>query len=168
MERQYGYLCKSLFGIGTLLLCGMLLVPALRLIPAGVQAQLTAETNRDEFESRIQVFFNALARGNSAPAFEELLRQSPLGSPDAGTQATELRNKVDEMQTQFGEILYWEKFETRRINNNVAVVRYILMYDQYPVVWIFTFYRKPSVTSSMPNPWVLVELHLDTNMKSLL
>jgi len=166
MERQYGNWYRNLFGTGAVLLCILLLLILLRFPPSGVQAQ--SDTGRDEFEQRMQTFFDAVARSSSASALSELLRSSPLGSPDASEQLAELQRGVEELEKQFGAVLNWEKLDTtKRIGNNIAVVRYVLMYEQYPVVWTFTFYRKPSLTSGS-NPWVLVELHFDTNMRSLL
>jgi hypothetical protein len=80
----------------------------------------------------------------------------------------ELRNKVTECKEQFGDILNWEKIEEKKLGNDVVVFRYVLKYDQYPVIWTFAFYRKPPLSSSTPttislpstpsNPWMLVGL----------
>ena len=172
MERRYGYLCQNLFGIGAIAICFLLLLPTLRLIPAGAQTQPTADTNREEFDARIFTFFDTLRRGNSDLAFNDLLRTSPLGTPDAIAHSNAMRTRVDELQSHFGNVLAWESLDTKRVGANIVLVRYILMYDQHPVIWTFVFYRKPSITPSAiapnPNLWVLVEFHFDTDMKSLL
>ena len=168
MKRQYEYLHKNFFGIGAALFCFLLLLFFFRLFPAGAQ---TTDPNRDELEPRIQTFFNALVKGDTVLAFDGLLRDSPLNFPDASEHVRSVRAKVEELQTDFGAILAAEKIETKRINANIALVRYVSMYEHYPVIWTFTFYRKPSQLSpSSPTstPWVLVELHFDMDMKSLL
>ena len=166
MERKYNRLYKNLCGIGAALLCFLLLLPSLRFLPTEAQP---VDTGRDhEFDVKIRTFFDSLAKGNSATAFEELLRQSPLASSGADSQSTEqLRNKVNELEMRFGKILHYEKYETKPIGEDIRLVRYILKYEQYPVIWTFTLYRKPvplTSSSSMTNPWGLVELHFDTNL----
>ena len=169
MERRYGHLYKNLFGIGAVLLCILLVLPSLRFFPAGAQNQPPTDTSRDELDTRILVFFDALSRGNAASAFNELLRGSPLGSPDAGEPLTEMQNRLDGLQVQLGSILHWEKLDAKRIGSSIALVRYVLMYDNYPMVWTFTFYRKPATATTLTNPgWVLVDLRFDTDMQKLL
>jgi hypothetical protein len=167
MECQNKILYKYLCGAGTIIVCFVLLLPAFQLLPVGAQPPLSAETNRDQdIDVKIRTFFETLAKGNSAPAFEELLRQSPLADAPAGTQNAELHTKVEELKAQFGKVLNWEKYEVKRFGEDVVMMRYILKYDQYPVMWTFTFYRKPvssTAAAGMNNPWTLIELHFDTN-----
>ena len=167
MERQYRQLCKNLLGIGAVLLC-VALLPSFRFLPVSAQTQ-PADTNRgDELDTRIQVFFDALSRGNSTSAFNELLRSSPLlGSPDGNEALTEIQHRVEGL-SQFGNIINWEKLDTRPIGTSITLVRYVLMYDQYPVVWTFTIYRKPAAATSLANPgWGIVELHFSTDIKNV-
>jgi hypothetical protein len=174
MEHQHKHLYKKLFGIGAVLLCLMLLLPSLRTLPVGAQTQPPVDTNREEFEPRIQAFFITLSRIGSASAFEELLRGSPLDAPEARVPLTDLRRSVDNLQAEFGEILNWERLEIRQIGAHIAVARFALLYEHYPVVWTFTFYRRPPASplgitapTSNPNPWVLIELHFEMDMKNL-
>ena len=171
MERRYEHLYKNLFGMGAILCCFLLLSFVFWLLPAGAQTPLPADTNREEFESRIETFFGTLRRGSSTSvALDEFLRGSPLGASDANTQSNALRDRIDDLQ-QFGNIVTWEKLEPRRIGTHIVLARYVLVYDQYPVIWTFVFYRKPpATTSSMTGSasWVLIELHFDTHMKNLL
>ena len=167
MKRQYNHPYKSLCGIGAASVCFLLLLPCFRLLPVGAQLQTSVDASRDlEFDTKIRDFFDTIKRGNSSLALEELLRQSPLDSSNASSHLTELRNKIEEMKERFGEILRWEKYETKRIGEDIILIRYILKYERYPVIWTFTLYRKPSVSSSITNtnPWGLIELHFDTNL----
>ena len=165
MERRYNHLYKSFYGIAAVAVCLLLLFPIFRLI-----AQVPPDAGKEqELSARIQTFFTALSRGNSASAFEELLRQSPLNSPNAGMELTKVRNKVEECKNQFGEIVRWEKYDCKQIGEDIIVIRYILKYDQYPVIWTFAFYRKPSSTSSLSSSsiWTLVEVDFGTNLGGL-
>jgi hypothetical protein len=171
MERQYNHLYKSLYGMGAALACFLLLVPTFWFIPADAQqSPPSADAAREqELDTRITAFFTTLASGNSSAACEEFLRSSPLGA--ATSEVTELRNKTEEARTQFGLILDWEKYKTtERVGEDIVVIRYILKYDQYPVIWTFIYYRKPTGALSMPtsNPWVLIDLRFDTNILNIL
>jgi|GEM_PF-1877515 len=174
MERRYGHLYTKFFGIGAASFCFLLLLSALGLLPVGAQPQSPADVNRDElFEPRVESFFRTLRGGNSTLAFDTLLQGSPLiGTPEASAQLIALQKRVDDSQDQFGNIFHWERLEIKRVGTNIALVRYILLYDNYPVIWTFTFYRKPSLTTSTTvsssNLWVIIELHFDTEMKNLL
>ena len=167
MERQYKRLYTNLFGMGIVLIFFLLLSPSLRWLPVGAQTQPAADTNKNEFDDRISAFFDMLKRGN-ATAFDDLLRGSPLGVPDAGEQLEDLRKRVDGLQVQFGTIQNSERLDTRQIGTNIVVVRHVLLYDSHPVIWTFTFYRKPLTLNiaSSSSTWVLIELHFDTSVKN--
>ncbi|MDR3181852.1 MAG: hypothetical protein LBT89_02860 [Planctomycetaceae bacterium] len=148
--------------IFALLSAAVLLLPALRIIPLGAQPA-GSETSRDsEFDTKIKGFFSNLAKGETQSALDELLRQSPLGNPAAANQVGELKTQIDELKMQFGNILDSEKLDVKHFGEDITVIRYILKCEQYPVVWTFTFYRKPVQTLSVLNPWALIELHFDT------
>ena len=168
MKRHYDYLYKSRYVIGSVLICFVLLLITFRTIQVDAQSPgASAEINRETaLDIRIGSFFETLKRGNPPSAFEELLLQSPLGSASAGSQISELQNQVGELRKDFGDILNWDKYETKWLGEDVAVVRYILKYEQCPVLWSFAFYRMPASTPSMTmtNPWVLVALHFDTSL----
>lgn len=171
MKQQY-HLFKNLYAIGATAICFLLLLVVCLFFTAGAQTQPT-DTSRDEFEPKIKAFFSALERGASNQAFDDLLQGSPLNSPDANTSLRELRTKVDDLQTPCGNILASEKLEIKQIGTSTTLVRYVLMYEHYPVIWTFTFYRKPPSstvpsTTAPPPRWTLVELHFETDMKNLL
>ena len=164
MERKHDRLYKNLFGIGVALVCFLLLLSVLRTVPAGAQSTMDSGVIQG-LERRIETFFGELRRTTPAPTsvFTDFLDQSPLGS-DA-QRVTELRGNVNAMSGQFGDILHWERYDTRQIGANTIVIRYVLLYDQYPVVWSFVFYRKPSMTPGInTNLWILVELQFGQSL----
>jgi len=169
MGQRHGYLYKNLFCIGAALLCLLLLLPSLWFFPVNAQPQSAVDTNREqELDVRIRDFFSALARRNSASAFDELFRSSPLGSPDANVHVDAVRRKVDDFRTLFGDIHSWDKYDTKQVGESILLIRYILKYDDHPVIWEFTFYRKPSAPTSLTAPsWVLIGLHFDTEMRNV-
>jgi hypothetical protein len=166
MTRQHDLLYKNLYGIGAALVFLLLLLPTLRLMPTDAQLAPTTDISRElGLDVKILDFFMGLKRGNHTPALEELLRQSSYGSSNAETQLSNLRKEIEKAGTLFGEIQTWEKYEVRQIGSDIILVRYILKYDRYPVMWTFLFYRKPSSTLGMTgsSPWELIELYFDPN-----
>ena len=179
MERRYDQLYKSLYGVGATVACLLLLLSTLRLIPADAQTTpITDPTSERELESRVQTFFNTLIRGNLSLGVDELLRRSVFSSSGTNSQSIEqLRTEIERAKTEFGEIINWERYDTRQIGTDVFVICYILKHEQHPVMWKFTFYRKPSSTSSLPtstpstlttlttpNPWLLSGLRFSSDV----
>jgi hypothetical protein len=167
MTRKYAHLYKTLYGIVAALTFFLLLLPALRLMPIDAQLTPTADISREQgLDARIHEFLTSLRRGNHTSALDELLQPpSPYSSPNAESQVTDLRKEVEKAGKQFGAILNWERYEAKQIGSDIILVRYILKYEQHPVMWTFLFYRKPSSTLSMTSPstWVLIQLYFDTN-----
>ena len=177
MERQYNRLYKSFYGMGAAVICFLLLLSAFRLVPVDAQTPpVTDPASERELELRIQTFFRTLTRGN-APALDELLRRSVFSSPGMDFPSVEqLRGNIDKAKTDFGDIIDFERIETRRVGEDIFVFRYILKYEKHPVMWTFTFYRKPSGTSTTPspspalttpNPWLLIKLGFTPNVDLL-
>ena len=175
MERRYDYLYKSLYVVGAAVVCFLLLLPNLRLIPLDAQTTSLADpTSERELDQRIQSFFVALIRDNPSQGIDELLRRSVFSSSGVDSSSVDqLRNNIDKAKTEFGEIIYYEKYGAKRVGEDVFVIRYILKYDRHPVMWKFTFYRKPSnasslvlSTSAVPNPWLLTEIRFGSDMDS--
>ena len=164
MKQKHDRLYKNLFGIGVALVCFLLLLPVLRTVPAGAQSSVDSGVIQD-LERRIETFFGELRRTAPAPTsvFADFLERGPLGSDNQ--RVAELRRDVNALSGQFGDILHWERHDTRQIGSNTIVIRYVLLYDQYPVVWSFAFYRKPSLTPGInPNTWILVGLQFDPDL----
>jgi len=167
MKQQYDVLFKKLIGMGAVLICFLLLLPTLRFIPTEAQTTSTADTTRDsDFDSRIQTFFTAIKRGDYTSAFEGLLHQSLLASLDT-EQRSKFRSGIDDLEKEFGKLISWERYESKDIGKDIVQVRYIFKYEQHPVIWTFSFYRKPVVApiSGTSTSWVLVGLNFDTELR---
>jgi hypothetical protein len=154
--RQLQYL----FGGGIILLLFLWFLPSVPLRPAA--AQQAAGDSYKELDDKIRSFFDYLISGNTTTAFDNLLLQSPLGSSSA--PAAEIRSKLDDTKKQVGEFHAYEFYQAKPVGKDIVLIRYILKCEYYPVVWTFTFYRKPSLQSSTGTPWQLVEMRFDSNL----
>jgi hypothetical protein len=160
MSKRNIHRLECLFFGGIILLLFLLFLPSVPLRPVG--AQPATGDSYKELDDKIRTFFDHLISGNTANAFENLLLQSPLGSSSA--PVTEIRAKLDETKKHVGEFHAYELYQTKPVGKDIVLIRYILKCEYYPVVWTFTFYRKPSLQSSTGTPWQLVEMCFDSNL----
>jgi hypothetical protein len=162
MSKQNIQRLQFLLGGGTLLLLLFLFfLPSLLLRPA--EAQPVTSESYKELDDKIRLFFDQLiSSGNTTNAFENLLLQSPLSSSSA--PAAEMRTKLDETKKHVGEFLAYELYQVKPIGKDIVLMRFILKGEYYPVVWTFTFYRKPSLQGSTGTSWQLIELRFDSNL----
>lgn len=123
------------------------------------------------FDNKIETFFEQLQSGSTMVAFDHLVLNSPLGAVTAASQIGDMRARLEEsMDSLCGAILGWERHSSKRVGLDIAVTRYILKCENYPMIWTFTFYRKPgaaSPTATNSNPWTLIEMRFDSNLDSL-
>jgi hypothetical protein len=162
MSKQNIRRLQYLFGGGILLLLLFLLfLPSLPLRPAGAQP-VASDSSYKELDDKIRAFFEQLLSGNTTNAFDNLLLQSPLGSSSA--PVAEIRTKLDETKKHVGEFHTYEFYQFKPIGKDIVLIRCILKGEYYPVIWTFTFYRKPSLQGSTGTPWQLIELRFDSNL----
>ncbi|MDR3199439.1 MAG: hypothetical protein LBU34_16340 [Planctomycetaceae bacterium] len=151
---------EYLFFGGIILLLFLLFLPSVPLRP--VKAQPTTGDSYKELDDKIRAFFDHLISGNTTNAFDNLLLQSPLGSSSA--PVTEIRTKLDETKKHVGDFHAYEFYLAKPVGKDIVLIRYILKCEYYPVIWTFTFYRKPSLQGSTGTPWQLVEMRFDSNL----
>ena len=169
--KQNGYLYRNLCGIGAALICLLLLLPALPFRTVEAQSQPLNDTSGEhETDAKIQVFFDALMKGESSSAFDELFRQGTFKSPIEKEQAsTMMRGRLGEASVRLGEILDYKIYDTKRIDEDIVLSRYILKFEDGPTLWTFMFYRKPTAAGiTNDNPWRLVAINFDGDLRLLL
>jgi hypothetical protein len=151
-------------------------VLVLPLLWVAVNAQQPASTTTEtadpykELDEKIGIFFEGLIAGNTTTAFENLLLQSPLASTVNGNPSSEMKAKLDEAKPQYGDFIDYELFKHLPVGKDVVVMKYLLKSENYPIVWTFTFYRKPPLRGSataVSNAWQLIELRFDVNVELL-
>ncbi|MDR2704496.1 MAG: hypothetical protein LBC02_01840 [Planctomycetaceae bacterium] len=161
MSKQNIRRLQFLLGSGILLLFLFLLfLPSVPLRPVGAQP-VTGESYK-ELDDKIRIFFDQLIIGNTTNAFENLLLQSPFASSSA--PAAEIRTKLDETKKHVGEFHAYELYQVKPVGKDIVLIRCILKCEFYPVIWTFTYYRKPSLQGSTGTSWQLIELRFDSNL----
>ena len=100
-------------------------------------------------------------------SFEVLLTSSPLQNDQGKMQMMVARTK--ELRTKYGEFRKVTPVSSRRVGENLVLLKYLYECERYPVVWYFTYYRvfKANETPRDTENWVLVALRFDTDLESL-
>ena len=174
MKRQNGHLYRGLCGIGAALICLLLLLPSLPFRMVEAQSQTPTQTLNDtseehETDAIIQVFFDALMKGNSTSAFDELFRHSVFLPTEVEQLSMMIRNKLAELSIRNGKILDYKKINTKRIDEDFVLGLYITKSEKAPQIWVFAFYRNPTTTGiTNDNPWALVQFNLEADLRLLL
>ena len=141
-------------------------VEAQSLIPTTVPHDTSG---KHETDVRIQVFYDALMNGNSASAYDEFVRQSLFTPIEVEQLSTQFRNRHTELSIRFGKIVDYKMYDTKWIDEDTVLSRYILKHENSPLVWMFGFYRKPTTTTGIANdnPWMLISVNFDTDLRLL-
>jgi hypothetical protein len=155
------------------LFSGVVSFAVLLMISYAVRAQsYVAPEPYKELDDRIKQFFDEIvANPSSATAFDSILSTglSSGGSSLIDTSIAEMKTKLDDVKNRFGGFKDYEKIDAKPIGKDLVIIRYLLKCESYPVVWTFTFYRRPSVvTLANAVQWQTIGLRFDTNLDILI
>ncbi|MDR2171213.1 MAG: hypothetical protein LBP59_13805 [Planctomycetaceae bacterium] len=127
-----------------------------------------------ELDDRIKQFFDEIiANSSSASAFDSLLTTGSTTTTNSliDTSISEMKTKLDDVKTRFGNFKDYEKIDAKPIGKDLVIIRYLLKCESYPVVWTFTFYRRPNATTTTivtTTQWQTIGLRFDTNLDILI
>jgi len=151
------------------------LLPALPLQTEGAESQTPITVPNDpsgehETDVRIQAFFNALMKENSFSAYDELLRQSVFTPIEAAQLSTQFRHRLAESSMRFGGIVDYKKYDTKWIDEDIVLSRYILKNENAATLWTFVFYRTQTKTTGITNnnQWLLIAAYFESDVRLLL
>jgi len=162
---------KGFVASAVVLILALVCFPLLSPLPQTVEAQSQTlnDTNMEhETDAIIQTFFNSIIKENSSSAYDELFRQSIFTPVEVEQLSTAFRNRLAEVSVRFGKILDYKKHDTKRVDDNVVLSRYILKGENGPTIWSFGFYRNPTTGITNNNHWQLIELYFDAELFQLL
>lgn len=159
----------AILAVGTLFVSLVSLIATQPSRPVGAQGTTFAPLDQHkELDDRIKNFFEEIIlNSNSSKAFDDLL---PVSSVAGNRTIDDMKTKLNDIKKQFGEFRSFERIDVKSWGEDLVVVKYLLKCDSHPVVWTFTFYRRPSLSSSSTSPagpWNVVGLHFDTNLDLL-
>lgn len=106
-----------------------------------------------EVKSRINNFFDAIKRKEFKKAYEELLKNSPI--VDKKEDLDNLLNQTERTVRIYGEFSGATYVNGHNASDNFIRLRYLGLYEKYPMRWIFTFYRSPKLG------WIVTNIKLD-------
>jgi len=144
----------------------LLLLALVAFIPVEAQPVVSSIDAGKEPDERVRRFFNEVLAGNGPKALDDLLS----ASSDSASLA-DVKKKFEDVKIHCGNLRNYEKHNVKLVGDDLVFVRYLLKGDKRPVVWTFTFYRRPAEPGSLPtapNPWFVIGLRFDTNLDSLL
>ena len=120
----------------------------------------------DPLKRNVDEFFSVLGVDqNAQQAFERLLGRSPLARhPSTQEMVTKVEGFDDKYGAYVQHTLVLER--TLGVERNIVFLKYLYLAENYPVVWHFTFYRRPSRTGENRD-WVLIGVRFDTDLETL-
>ncbi|MDR0871624.1 MAG: hypothetical protein LBN39_12615 [Planctomycetaceae bacterium] len=151
----------------------LLLLPMFPAVSARAQQPINGTDPYKELDEKINIFFEGVIAGNTSSALENLLLQSPLGTTTNSSSSASMKTRLDEARTQYGSFIDYEPVKHIPLGKDAVLIRYLLKCDNYPLVWTFTYYRKPpqrgtvSPAAVAAAPWQLIEMRFDTNLELL-
>jgi hypothetical protein len=106
-----------------------------------------------EILSKVDLFFSQLKEKNVRQAYTDLLADSPIFR-----QKDEMGNLIDQTNKSFdiyGELKGHEPVNSEIVTPSYLRVRYIGLHTNYPVRWLFTFYKSPE------KGWIVTNIKFD-------
>jgi hypothetical protein len=104
-------------------------------------------------KTRIDDFFSLLIKGNVKTAYSNILVNSPISR-----QKVDLDNLLSQTSRAFdiyGKLNGYEAVNAEIATNSYMRLRYLGLHSNFPVRWIFTFYRSPE------NDWIVTNIKFD-------
>jgi len=106
-----------------------------------------------EAKSKLNNFFDAIKRKEFKKAYDELLKNSPIN--DKKEDIDNLLNQTERTIRIYGDFAGASFVNGHSASDNYIRVRYLGLYDKYPMRWIFTFYKSPKLG------WIVTNIKLD-------
>lgn len=139
-----------------------------------VEAQGTTYSSIDptkELEDKVKTLFDEMISSSSTTkAFDDWLVANLSVSISGSQSIDDMKIQLADIKKKFGEYRGYDRIAVKTYGDDLVMVYYLLKCDYHPVVWSFTFYRRPiaaGAVSTAPNPWHLIGLRFDTNLELL-
>lgn len=107
----------------------------------------------DNLKSRVSDFFINISQKKIETAYSKLLLDSPIISDEDQTRT--LISESYRAIEYYGNNMGYESIDLQRPAMSILRARYIGLHENYPVRWIFTFYKSPSLG------WIVLNIKFD-------
>ncbi|MFT5528273.1 MAG: hypothetical protein ACI9G1_000419 [Pirellulaceae bacterium] len=130
-----------------------------------VQSAVAQDEIPAEVSKRLADFFGDLSSSEvqSDEAFRLLLAGGPLEKRAADVK--KLIDRFAQLKNQYGAYLEHERVDSQAIGSDLLILKYLYKAEDYPILWKFTLYRKPSVGNA--SPWRVISVSFGTRLESL-
>jgi len=106
-----------------------------------------------EVLDKIHMFFDNIIANKIEKAFDELIGESPLKKKTDEIQ--KLITETKRANTIYGAIKSYEPINSDIVSESFIRVRYLAYHTDFPMRWVFTFYKSPKLG------WIVVNIRFD-------
>lgn len=98
-------------------------------------------------------FFDKMIAAEIEQAFEELIQNSPLQKKKE--ELDKLISETKRANLLYGQIKAYEPVSSDIVSESYIRIRYLAYHTDFPMRWIFTFYKSPKLG------WIVVNIRFD-------
>jgi len=102
---------------------------------------------------KIHMFFDNIIANKIEKAFDELIGESPLKKKTDEIQ--KLITETKRANSIYGAIKSYEPINSDIVSESFIRVRYLAYHTDFPMRWVFTFYKSPKLG------WIVVNIRFD-------
>jgi hypothetical protein len=102
---------------------------------------------------KIHMFFDNIIANKIEKAFDELIGEGPLKKKTDEIQ--KLITETKRANTIYGAIKSYEPINSDIVSESFIRVRYLAYHTDFPMRWVFTFYKSPKLG------WIVVNIRFD-------
>ncbi|MFP4369263.1 MAG: hypothetical protein ACLFR2_06775 [Candidatus Kapaibacterium sp.] len=107
----------------------------------------------EELNIKIKRFFNLIRDEKIFEAYDKILNLSPLS--EKKDKIRRLIAETEKAMEVYGSLLDFEPVMAERVTDSFFKLHYLGLHADYPVRWIFTYYRSPE------RGWIVTNLRFD-------
>jgi hypothetical protein len=106
-----------------------------------------------ELKSNVVTFFNSLIKNDVKRAYELILKGSPISKQKVDVD--NLYSQTTRAMELYGKLTGFEPVNAEIATESYIRLRYLGLHGNFPVRWIFTFYKSPEKN------WIITNIKFD-------
>ncbi|MBX3044719.1 MAG: hypothetical protein KIT33_06105 [Candidatus Kapabacteria bacterium] len=104
-------------------------------------------------KTRVEVFFGQLMKDDVKKAYDNILSSSPISRQKADLD--NLHSQTNRAFNIYGKLSGYEAVSAEIATSSYIRLRYLGLHGNFPVRWIFTFYKSPE------KDWIVTNIKFD-------